>query len=171
MANEFRGVPAHSAEHFGDTRDHWWNADFIEMIGRRWRAERLQRVLDVGCGVGHWGRALARILPETATLVGVDREPLWVGKAAERATAACLANRFEYRRPRQSFPETRRNLKGRQTSATRRTASDEQPTRDEILKGRQTVGDWNQRAVPHRVDRHPIGDVRRECPRVCPAPE
>jgi hypothetical protein len=97
MANEFRGLAAHSAEYFGDTRDHWWNADFIEMIGRRWEADRLQRVLDVGCGVGHWDRTLARILPETATLIGVDREPLWVGKAAERAAAAGLASRFDYR--------------------------------------------------------------------------
>jgi SAM-dependent methyltransferase len=97
MANEFRGLAAHSAEYFGDTRDHWWNADFIEMIGRRWEADRLQRVLDVGCGVGHWGRTLARILPETATLIGVDREPRWVEQASERAAAADLGSRFGYR--------------------------------------------------------------------------
>jgi SAM-dependent methyltransferase len=97
MANELAGLPAHSAEHFGDTRDHWWNADFIEMIGRRWRADELRRVLDVGCGVGHWGRTLAPILPASATLVGVDREPLWVEKAAERAAAAGLSERFAYR--------------------------------------------------------------------------
>jgi SAM-dependent methyltransferase len=97
MTNELRGLPAHSAEHFGDTRDHWWNADFIEMIGRRWGADRLQHVLDVGCGVGHWGRTLAAILPASATLIGIDREPLWVEKAAERAAAAGLAQRFQYR--------------------------------------------------------------------------
>ena len=31
MANEFRTLNSHSAEYFGDTRNYWWNLDFLEL--------------------------------------------------------------------------------------------------------------------------------------------
>lgn len=43
----------------GDWRDTWWNADFLELMARRWRLSEARRVLDVGCGVGLNG-AVAR---------------------------------------------------------------------------------------------------------------
>jgi SAM-dependent methyltransferase len=96
MANEFRTLDSHSAEYFGDTRDYWWNPDFLELMGKRLSLDRVQDVLDVGCGVGHWGRLLANVLPGGARLQGVDREVLWVEKAAARAAAHGLADRFSY---------------------------------------------------------------------------
>lgn len=33
--HELRTSESHSAEYFGDTRDYWWNPDYIELIGRR----------------------------------------------------------------------------------------------------------------------------------------
>src|SRR5215471_21826965 len=56
MANEFRTLDSHSAEYFGDTRDYWWNLDFLELIGKRLSFDHVQDVLDVGSGVGHWGQ-------------------------------------------------------------------------------------------------------------------
>ncbi|MDB4981089.1 MAG: hypothetical protein JWM82_1841 [Myxococcales bacterium] len=97
MGNVLQGRPEHSAEYFGDTRDHWWNDDFIALCARRWRLEEARSVLDVGCGVGHWGRVLARALPADARLVGVDREAAWVAEATARAAAAGLSDRFTYR--------------------------------------------------------------------------
>lgn len=97
MGNEFRDLAAHSAQFFGDQRDHWWHDDFIEMVGRHWRIAEVRTVLDVGCGVGHWGRVLARIMPSTAHLIGIDREELWVTKAMQRASTAGLVPRFDYR--------------------------------------------------------------------------
>ena len=97
MGNELKNRPEHSAEYFGDTRDHWWNGDYIEMVARHWRLEGMRSVLDVGCGVGHWGRVLAAVLPSDARLVGVDREQAWVDEATKRATAAGLSPRFSYR--------------------------------------------------------------------------
>lgn len=97
MGNELKNRPEHSAEYFGDTRDHWWNADFIQMVARHWHLERTHAVLDVGCGVGHWGRVLAPVLPAEAQLVGVDREQAWVDEAAKRAGLAKLGDRFSYR--------------------------------------------------------------------------
>jgi SAM-dependent methyltransferase len=97
MANVLKGAPEHSAEYFGDTRDHWWHGDFIEMVAKRWRLDSVRSVLDVGCGVGHWSRVLAQVLPSEAQLVGIDREPRWVDEAAKRASAAGLNDRFTYR--------------------------------------------------------------------------
>ncbi len=96
MANEFRTLESHSAEYFGDTRDHWWNLDFLALMGRRLAFDRVRDVLDVGCGVGHWGQLLANVLPNSTRLQGVDRDPLWVEKAAARAAARGLAERFRY---------------------------------------------------------------------------
>lgn len=96
MANEFRTLDSHSAEYFGDTRDYWWNPDFLALMGRRLSLDRVQDVLDVGSGVGHWGRLLAKVMPRSARVHGVDRDPLWVEKAAARAAAEGLADRFSY---------------------------------------------------------------------------
>ena len=87
----------HSEDWFGDARDHWWNRDFLALIARRWDLARVQRVLDVGCGVGHWGRALMPHLAGTTTLVGVDREPDWVVQATARARTYGIDGRASYR--------------------------------------------------------------------------
>lgn len=96
MGNDLRTLPGHSAQHFGDTRDYWWNDDYIALVARRWGLDRAQTVLDVGCGVGHWGRVLSRVLPESAVVTGVDRERLWIDKATEAATADGKRWRFSY---------------------------------------------------------------------------
>jgi SAM-dependent methyltransferase len=96
MANEFRTLDSHSAEYFGDTRDYWWNRDFLELMAKRLSFDRIFEVLDVGCGVGHWGQLLANLIPSSARVQGVDRDPLWVEKAAARAAAQGLADRFAY---------------------------------------------------------------------------
>lgn len=87
----------HSAEYFNDLRDLWWNPDFLQLMGKRLDFARVSSVLDVGCGVGHWGRALAPVLPPHATLIGIDREPQWVAEATSRAAGAGLGSRFTYR--------------------------------------------------------------------------
>jgi len=97
MGNEFKGQAEHSAEYFGDTRDHWWNGDFLELMARRWGFAAVRDVLDVGCGVGHWGQLLASVLPASARLTGVDLEPKWVERAAARASARGLGERYTYR--------------------------------------------------------------------------
>src|SRR6202011_916544 len=58
---------------------------------KRLSLDSVRDVLDVGCGVGHWGRMLARVLPSSARVQDVGREAFWVEKAAARATAHGLA--------------------------------------------------------------------------------
>ncbi len=85
----------HSAAFFGDYRDFWWNRDFLELLVKRWGAEDVRSVLDVGCGVGHWGRIVASVLPSAESIVGVDREEKWIEEATKRTADD---SRFRYQR-------------------------------------------------------------------------
>lgn len=108
MGNEFRGQAAHSAECFGDTRDHWWNLDFLQLVAKRWKLDAVRDVLDVGCGVGHWGMLLAAVMPADARVTGIDREPNWIEQARSRALARGLDGRFSFRQgdaERLPFPD------------------------------------------------------------------
>ena len=96
MPNEYRTLSSHSAEYFGDTRDYWWNLDFLTLMGKRLSFHNVKDVLDVGCGVGHWGQLLAKVLPSIAHVQGIDRDPFWVEQAKVRATDRGLATRFRY---------------------------------------------------------------------------
>jgi SAM-dependent methyltransferase len=96
MGNEFKGKAAHSAEHFGDTRDHWWNRDFLELMARRWKLDAVHDVLDVGCGIGHWSALLSSVLPRDVRVTGIDREPSWVEEATKRARARGVGDRFSF---------------------------------------------------------------------------
>jgi ubiquinone/menaquinone biosynthesis C-methylase UbiE len=86
----------HSAEYFGAARDFWWNADFLDLMGKRLRFSEVRNVLDVGCGVGHWGQILAPLFSEDTQVVGVDREDVWIKKANDRAGQMGLSNRYVY---------------------------------------------------------------------------
>jgi ubiquinone/menaquinone biosynthesis C-methylase UbiE len=85
----------HSAAYFDDQRDHWWNRDFLELMARRLKLADVSRVLDVGCGIGHWGRALGQVLPRDARVIGLDREQIWIEEARGR-TLATGDDRFQF---------------------------------------------------------------------------
>lgn len=53
-------------------------------MAKRLEFHRVKRVLDVGCGIGHWGQILSTVLPENVHITGIEREELWVNKAKER---------------------------------------------------------------------------------------
>lgn len=95
MGNEHLDRTLHSAEYFGDSRDFWWSRDFLELMARRWKLRDVHRALDVGSGVGHWGRLLQPFLAAGARVKGIDREAAWVEEGARRAAVAGLSN-FEY---------------------------------------------------------------------------
>lgn len=78
----------HSALYFGETRDDWWNLDHLRLLARRWQLEGVREALDVGCGIGHWSRLLARMLPAPLAITGVDREARWVDEARRRSPSA-----------------------------------------------------------------------------------
>ena len=71
----------HSAHYLNDTRDLWWNADFLELVATRTGLRRVQRALDVGAGLGHWTRTVASLLSPGARITGIEREATWVERA------------------------------------------------------------------------------------------
>ncbi len=97
MSTHIKEQKPHSAEYFGESRDFWWNADFLELMAKRLHLNQARSVLDVGCGIGHWSQILAPILSEHAVVTGVDREPLWVEKATKKAQAIGVGDRYHYR--------------------------------------------------------------------------
>jgi len=75
-----KGSP-HSAAHFGQQRDFWWNPDFLELLGRRITAAAsgpVRAVLDVGAGRCHWTTIVARWFPALERVVASDVEEQWV---------------------------------------------------------------------------------------------
>lgn len=85
----------HSALYLTDARDLWWNADFLELLGRRAGLSSVGRALDVGAGHGHWTRTVARLLPPGASVVGLEREPLWVERARSGPAVPGIHMAFE----------------------------------------------------------------------------
>jgi SAM-dependent methyltransferase len=86
----------HSAAYFNEQRSFWWNADFLRLVAARLELEQVSSALDVGAGVGHWTTTLSEILPERATVVGVERDPRWVADATERTGRLGLTARCSY---------------------------------------------------------------------------
>jgi ubiquinone/menaquinone biosynthesis C-methylase UbiE len=80
------GAP-HSADYFGGYRDYWWNRDFLAMLATLWEVPEHARVLDVGSGQGHWTSTLSEVLPGAVRFTGIDPEPEWTTKAAQRLDA------------------------------------------------------------------------------------
>jgi SAM-dependent methyltransferase len=88
----------HSEDYLGESRDFWWNSDFIALMARRWRLDEVHTVLDVGSGRGHWGRILLPHLPTGASIEGIDPEERWVEEATAYAARHHLSTQLHYRR-------------------------------------------------------------------------
>ena len=80
----------------GDWRDTWWNDEFLAMMAAQWQFDQVENLLDVGCGVGHWGQRLMRHLGNETMLYGIDPEEAWVEGAQERANSLGLKDRSSY---------------------------------------------------------------------------
>ncbi len=69
----------------GQWRDTWWNGDYLDLLATRFGLNDRTQALDVGCGAGHWGRALLPRMAAHAHLTGVDHEQAFVELAQEGA--------------------------------------------------------------------------------------
>lgn len=96
MENNKRVQKAHSEDYFGEYRDFWWNLDFLKLRLQSLELDNIQDVLDLGCGVGHWGQLLATVLNNNFNLIGIDKEERSIAKAKNRAIERNLNTRFQY---------------------------------------------------------------------------
>jgi ubiquinone/menaquinone biosynthesis C-methylase UbiE len=96
MGDDNERPKPHSWEYFGEARDYWWNLDFLELMATRLQFEEVRTVLDAGCGIGHWGQLLARVLPPQTQFTGIDREDRSLARTRERAIRFNVADRFQY---------------------------------------------------------------------------
>ncbi|MDT0644452.1 class I SAM-dependent methyltransferase [Zunongwangia sp. F363] len=73
----------HSEDFFGDYRDFWWNKPFLDLTAERLQLNKIESMLDVGCGKGHWTRILAPYLKDNAEITAVDNDQKWHFSNAE----------------------------------------------------------------------------------------
>ncbi len=74
----------HSAAQFTPSRDHWWHADFLDLMARRLDLGACRNVLEIGAGKGHWtSLILERIAPD-GRITAVERERRWISAIERR---------------------------------------------------------------------------------------
>jgi len=67
----------HSEEYFGDYRDYWYNFDFLELMAKRWELNKVNSILDVGCGQCHWTKLISTFLNPGTIIKAVDNDSKW----------------------------------------------------------------------------------------------
>lgn len=77
----------HSQRYFTDSRDHWWHADYLALVGRRAGLAGCVHILEVGAGQGHFARALAPHLGAGFVYTLFDREARSLAVAEARGAA------------------------------------------------------------------------------------
>lgn len=75
---------AHSIDHLGESREYWWNEDFLELLSKRLSLQECKTVADIGCGNGIMSLNVAKYLPEGASVKGLDFEKRHLKSARQK---------------------------------------------------------------------------------------
>jgi ubiquinone/menaquinone biosynthesis C-methylase UbiE len=67
----------HSEEYFHEGRNHWYNADFLDLMAKRWELSQYNSLLDIGAGMCHWTKLLTPYLQADARVAAIDNDPKW----------------------------------------------------------------------------------------------
>lgn len=84
----------HSSLYFGDSRDHWWNDDYVELLAKRLALRTRRKVLDVGSGFGHFGRVWLKHIAPDAELTSLDPEARSLLEAERRHRAFAVKHQL-----------------------------------------------------------------------------
>jgi ubiquinone/menaquinone biosynthesis C-methylase UbiE len=96
--NEFE-VEGHSEKLFTESRNHWYNDDFLDLMAKRWGLSQYRSLLDVGAGLCHWNKLLLPYLKEKKSVTAVDADSKWAqGSEQLDAYFAEREVEFEYLR-------------------------------------------------------------------------
>ncbi len=74
----------HSASQFTPSRDHWWNADYLDLIAQRLKLANCGNVLELGAGKGHWTNLILPRCAPGAHWTAVEREKRWIAALDRR---------------------------------------------------------------------------------------
>ncbi len=75
---------AHSQDHLGESREYWWNEDFLELLAKRLSLQDCNHVADIGCGNGIMSLNVANYLPTGASIKGLDFEKRHLKSAKQK---------------------------------------------------------------------------------------
>lgn len=78
MNENDKAVEGHSERYFTESRNHWYNPDFLELLAKRWELGKHRKLLDIGAGLCHWSKLLTSFLAKPAEVIALDFDPKWV---------------------------------------------------------------------------------------------
>lgn len=74
----------HSAAQFTPSRDHWWHADFLDLMAKRLDLAACRNVLELGAGKGHWTALILERIALDGRITAVERERRWIAAIERR---------------------------------------------------------------------------------------
>ncbi|MBI1184385.1 methyltransferase domain-containing protein [bacterium] len=85
LASDLIQKEKHSESHLVESREYWWNNDYLELLSQRLDFKHCNRMADIGCGQGMMSFLLAPFLPENALITGIDSETKYLKRAKQKA--------------------------------------------------------------------------------------
>ena len=73
----------HSEPYITDERERWWNKDYIQLLQKRFNLLNCKKVLDLGCGAGHWTKIIVSVIAEKPEIIVQDIEEEWVRRSSK----------------------------------------------------------------------------------------
>ena len=87
----------HSEEHLlAKSRDYVWNDDFLAQMAKRLKLKNCSNILDVGAGIGHWTKKIAKLVAKNANIYALDQEPQWTQKSLETIPNKKASQNFQF---------------------------------------------------------------------------
>jgi ubiquinone/menaquinone biosynthesis C-methylase UbiE len=75
----------HSESHLVESREYWWNPDYLSLLAERLDLEECLAMADIGCGQGMMSFLFAEHLPKGAKITGIDSESRYIKRATQKA--------------------------------------------------------------------------------------
>lgn len=76
---------AHSESHLVESREYWWNQDYLALLAERLDLENCEHMADIGCGLGLLAFQFSSFLANGASVKGIDSEKKYIKRAIQKA--------------------------------------------------------------------------------------
>ncbi|MFY0671840.1 MAG: class I SAM-dependent methyltransferase [Bacteroidia bacterium] len=75
----------HSESHLVESREYWWNPDYLSLLAERLDLKSCNNMADIGCGQGMMSFQFAQHLPKNAKVTGIDNEERYIKRAKQKS--------------------------------------------------------------------------------------